>query len=173
MRKLVFLCLILLSSDIHSQEFIKISDTKKDIPTVIFNSEIIGSLKIIDSIELKAVKDVTILKNKHQSDEHITHFDNLSEYGIILINIDIDIKSKEQSELNVFFGLKAGNPIYIDGYLIQNPNYKIATEAIIEIEKILPNTANSLKTEILSIWTLDKEDRKGSSTKCGGIIIKN
>jgi hypothetical protein len=171
-RKFTFLFLILISSNIYSQEFIKLPVAKKENPTVVFNSKIIGNLKIIDSFEQNKIKEVTVFKNKPQSDGHLNHFNNLSEYGLISIKIDKEIKSKKQSEWNIFFGFKSDNPIYIDGYLIQDPDYEIATESISEIEKVLPNSKNNLKTEILNIWTLDKIERKESDIKCGGIIPK-
>ena len=162
----------MISSNIYSQEFIKLTDAKNENPTVVFNSKIIGNLKIVDSLDLKKIKEITVLKNKPQSDGHLNHLNNLSEYGLISIKIDKEIKSKKQSELNIFFGFKSDNPIYIDGYLIQNPNYEIAIEAITEIEKISPNSKNNLKTEILNIWTLDKIERKESDIKCRRIIPK-
>jgi hypothetical protein len=165
--------LILFSSYVHSQGFVKLPEAKKEIPTVIFNNNILGNLKIIDSIEQKYIKEIAVYKNVIHTDGHLNHFNNLSEYGIIYIQIDKEMKSKKQSEWNIFFGFKEDNPIYIDGYLIRNSEYEIATESICEIAKVLPNLKNSLKTEVLNIWTLDKIERKESDVRCGGVISKN
>lgn len=164
--------LILFSVKINSQEFIKLSNAKKENPTVIINSRIIGSLQIFDSLDIQKINQVNVLKNVSNNDGHLNRFNNLSEFGLICIQIDKKIKSKTQSEFNTFFGLSLENPIYIDGYLIQNSAYEIATESINEIEKVLPNSENNLKTEILNIWTLDKLERNESDIKCGGVIPK-
>lgn len=111
MKKITFLFLTLISSNIYSQEFIKLTNAKNENPTVVYNSKIIGNLKIVDSLDLKKIKEVTVFKNKPQSDKHTNHFNNLSEYGLISIKIDKEIKSRRQSELNIFFGFKSNNPI--------------------------------------------------------------
>ena len=171
-RIFLLILIILYSSNIYSQEFIKLSNAKKENPTVIINSEIIASLQIIDSLDLQKIKEINVVKTVSNNNGHLNHFNNLSEFGLIFIEINKKIKSKTQSELNTFFGLSLDNPIYIDGYLIQNSEYEIATESINEIEKVLPNSENNLKTEILNIWTLDKFERQESDIKCGGVIPK-
>jgi len=61
----------------------------------------------------KNIKDITVYKNTKQGDGHLNNFDNLSEFGIIFIKYEGEIKTNTQSEINTFFGLENNNPIYI------------------------------------------------------------
>lgn len=70
--------MILVSSYVYSQVFIKLPDAKKENPTVIFNDNILGNLKITSSIDQKDIKKVYAFKNVIQSDRHLNHFNNLS-----------------------------------------------------------------------------------------------
>ena len=42
---------------------------------------------------------------------------------------------------------------------IENSDYKIATESIIEIEFIRPDSINKLKNKSINIWILTKKER--------------
>ncbi|WP_139150297.1 hypothetical protein [Cellulophaga baltica] len=63
-----------------------------------------------------------------------------------------------------FFGFGEHNKIYIDGYLLENKNYRIALTGITEIEIIEPDKANGLKNKALNIWTLSKNERYSEET---------
>ena len=70
---------------------------------------------------------------------------------------------KTQSELNEFFGIEKNNGIFVNGYLIEHSDYKIATESIIEIELVEPDSSNKLDRKAINVWTLTQEQR---STGC-------
>ena len=65
---------------------------------------------------------------------------------------------KEITELNQFFTLDNDNPVYLNGYLIENKNLEIYADAIIETEKVFPNRDNDLQKEVLNIWTFSREE---------------
>ena len=74
-------------------------------------------------------------------------FYNLTAEGIVFFSLNKELTFKTQAELNLFFGINSKNGVYVDGYLIENAEYKIATESIVEIELINPNSKNGLKTK--------------------------
>lgn len=47
----------------------------------------------------------------------------------------------------------------VNGYLIENSDYKIATESIIEIELIDPDSENKLANKAINVWTLTEKER--------------
>jgi hypothetical protein len=174
LKELVIFGLLLLCINIgYSQQFKKLDIAKKESPTVIFNDLIIGNLKMIDSSETSNIKEINVQKYLKQDDPHLNHVNNLGEFGIIWIRWKEMIQSKSQAEMNAFFGLEVNNPIYIDGYLIENPNHVIAVEALFEVEKVVTIGENKLEVDVLNVWTLDKWERNGTSTIFPGIIPKS
>ena len=137
----------------------KLESAKKSSPIYIYNNDILGNDKLIPDIKKskKLIKDISVLKEK--SDNKKDDFYNLSEYGVIFVDLTYKLDVKTQSELNEFFGLDSKNRIYFDGYLIGNNKYKIALKSIVEIELIEQNAENGLDRDVLNIWTLKKNER--------------
>tara|TARA_R110002126_G_scaffold411_23_gene2750 strand:- start:530 stop:925 length:396 start_codon:yes stop_codon:yes gene_type:complete len=124
--------------------------------TIIANNHIIASKENIT--------EVRVLKDKLTRSTH--DFYNLSENGIASVTLKKKIASKTQSELNTFFGLDANNSVYVNGYLIESPIYKFATESIVEVELVTPTAENRLEHKVINVWTLTKDERvNGCSNK--------
>lgn len=117
--------------------------------TIIANNHIIASKEDIT--------EVRVLKNKPTRATH--DFYNLSENGIALVTLKKKIASKTQAELNTFFNLNANNSVYVNGYLIESPIYKFATENIVEVELVTPTDENKLEQKVINIWTLTQDER--------------
>ena len=174
MRKILLLLLLLFNVySINSQEkYKKLPIAKRENPTYIYNKYIIGNDEALSNIEnsKELINEVSVLKAK--PDKKRDEFYNLTEYGIIFIDFKNNIDFKTQPELNEFFNLKTENDVYIDGYLINNKKFKIATKSIIELELIYPNTLNKLKEKVLNIWTLKKDFRYLKINDCSQSKIK-
>lgn len=133
--------LILFSSNTYSQDkYSNLFTVKYNYPTVIINDNIISNENFVKKNK-SLINQISIMKQKPNRKEH--KFYNLSEYGVLFVKTNKKIKTKTQCELNRFFGIDKKNKIYINGYLVENRDYKIATESIIEIELILPNSINN------------------------------
>ncbi|PHR90525.1 MAG: hypothetical protein COA80_16020 [Leeuwenhoekiella sp.] len=167
MKKFITSILILfISLNLFSQDkYFKLPLAKTLKPTVIFNENIIGNESFIMSLgstqkEVREqIKEVSILKDKQTRE--LSDFYNLTEQGILFVELKEVPVSKTQSELNEFFGLEKRNEIYIDGYLLENEKYSIALAAIKEIELVEPDDKNGLKNNVLNIWTLAQNERYG------------
>ncbi|WP_158850284.1 hypothetical protein [Algibacter sp. L1A34] len=165
MRKILILILMLLVSiNIFSQEdYIKLPQAKTQKPSFIFNQNIIGNEYLIKSLgtsedEIKSkINEMSILKEV--PNKELIDYYNLTEQGILFVDLKKIPESKNQSELNQFFGLKKKGKIYIDGYLLESEKYNIALICITEIEIVEPDSANGLKSRVLNIWTLPKNER--------------
>ena len=138
------------------EDYIKLPKTKSDCPTIIINSNIISNQSFIKDNE-KQITQMAVMKNKPNREDH--RFYNLSENGVILVELDKKIKTKTQSDLNNFFGLNQKNKVYLNGYLIEDNEFEIATESIIEVELVLPNKENKLEHKSIIVWTISKENR--------------
>lgn len=144
-------------TNVYSQDtYVKLPFTKSNCPTIIIQKDIIANESAIRTTK-ELIAEISILKDKPNRKEH--KFFNLTENGIIFVNLKRKIAFKTQSELNNFFGIKKNNGIYINGYLIENSDYKIATECIMEIELVEPDTENKLENKAINVWTLTKEKR--------------
>ena len=160
-----FYTLILFTiSNLFAQEnYTKLPSAKTQSPTFIFNEYIIGSEALLNSLvtsekELKnVVKELSVLKGKPEKGRD--DYYNLSEFGILFEDLKKKITSKSQSEINRFFGINPQNEIYVDGYLVEYKEYKIALASIIEIEFIEPEPSSKLEKRVLNIWTLNKNER--------------
>ena len=150
-------------SDINSQEiYSKLIFTKNNCPTYIVNNNIIANQKVIE-IHKGFILDISVLKDKPTRDQDKIY--NLTENGVVFIKLKNKLKYKTQNELNIFFGLNSKNNLYVNGYLLEESDYKIATESIIDIELISPNTENKFKNKTINVWTLTKEERTTSCSK--------
>lgn len=157
----------------YSQQFEKLSNAKIGIPTVIFNGNIIGNLKLIDSTQISNIRDIEVIKYLKDEDLHKNKIPNLGEYGIINIKYEEPLDVKTLAEINNFFNLPANNPIYIDGYLIKNIEYKIATKSIFRMEKLETKGEFDFIIKVIDVWTLNESERKGSNVGCSLNITKS
>ena len=161
---LALLITLLVTLNVFSQDnYLKLPQAKTQNPTYIFNKNSIGNESLLKNIgktkqEISdTIEEISVLKDKPNR-ENSDYF-NLTEYGIVLVALKDDIICKTQEELIEFFKLPKQTDLYIDGYLLENKNYKIALTAIKEIEIVEPNTENGLKSSVLNIWTLVKNER--------------
>jgi hypothetical protein len=159
---ITFICVLLFSNTYSQENYSKLPGTKNDCPIIIINNNIISNESFIKNEE-EFITQMSIMKDKPNRKEH--KFYNLSENGVILVKINKKIITKSQRELNRFFGINKENRIYINGYLIENSDYKIATESIIEIEFIRPDSINKLKNKSINIWILTKKERMNNCQK--------
>ena len=156
-RILITLIFTFFFSNIYSQEsYVKLPFAKTNCPTFIIEKDIIANESAIGTTK-ELIAEISFLKDKPNRKEH--KFFNLTENGIIFVRLKKKIAFKTQSELNKFFGIEKNREIYVNGYLIENSDYKIATECIMEIELVEPNSENKLEKKAINIWTLTKEER--------------
>lgn len=132
----------------------KLPFTKSNCPTIIIDKDIIANKNAIETAK-ELIAEISVLKDKPNRKKH--RFFNLTENGIIFVSLKKETAFKTQSELNEFFGIEKNNEIFVNGYLIENSDYKIATECIIEIELVEPDSKNKLENKVINVWTLTKE----------------
>ncbi|WP_108805590.1 hypothetical protein [Aquimarina sp. Aq107] len=150
-------------ANIYSQEsYEKLPFTKTNCPTIIIEKDIIANESAIET-KKELILEMSILKDKPNRKKH--KFYNLTENGIVFVSLKTKIAFKTQAELNNFFEIEENNRIYINGYLIENSDYKIATESIIEIELVIPNSENKLDSKTINVWTLAKKERTNGCVK--------
>ncbi|MCK8481727.1 hypothetical protein [Psychroserpens algicola] len=164
MNKILFTFIFaLFFSNIYSQEsYVKLSFTKSNCPTIIIEKDIIANESTIGT-KKDLILEMSVLKDKPNRKEH--KFFNLTENGIVFFTLKNKPTFKTQTELNEFFGIEKNNEIYVNGYLIENSDFKIATESIIEIELIEPDSENKLERKVINVWTLTKEERTNGCKK--------
>ncbi|MEM9075962.1 MAG: hypothetical protein AAGC43_02940 [Bacteroidota bacterium] len=156
-RSLLSLTLIFLLSHAFSQEqYIKLPNTTHNCPTFLIEEDIIANQKTLGTKE--AWEEASVLKIKANRKEH--KFFNLTENGIAFFKLKKKTPYKTQAELNQFFGMANDKPVYVNGYLLESNDYKIATESIIEIELIEPTSINKLEGKVINVWTLTREERE-------------
>lgn len=157
-RILITLIFTFFLSNIYSQNsYSKLPGTNKsNCPTIIIEKDIIANGNAIGA-KKELITELNILKDKPNRKEH--KFFNLTENGIIFVTLNKKTVFKTQSELNDFFGIDKNNRVYVNGYLIENSDYKIATESIIEIELIDPDSENKLESKGINVWTLTEKER--------------
>ncbi|MDN3666985.1 hypothetical protein ACFFU1_07900 [Algibacter miyuki] len=144
-------------SNTYSQEgYIKLPFTKGNCPTIIIEKNIIANESVTET-KKEWISEISVVKDKVNRKDH--KFFNLTENGIIFVRLNKKVAFKTQNELNAFFGIKENNSVYVNGYLIEHPDYKIATESIMEIELIEPDSDNKLKSKAINVWTLTKQER--------------
>lgn len=158
----VVLTLILLNTGtLFSQNYQQLAEAKTGSSTYLLNDCILGNKTVFYSLETKSIRSVKVHKENQScecpEDENIPL--NLLKYKLVHLKCNSTIKTKTQAELNSFWELEIDTPVYLDGFLIDNSYFEIATYAIIEIEKIKPNESNNLNKEVLNIWTLPKDKR--------------
>jgi len=156
-RIILIIIFTLFFTNIYSQDtYVKLPFTKSNCPTFIIDKDIIANESAIGTTK-ELITEISVLKDKPNRKEH--KFFNLTDNGIIFVSLKKETAFKTQSELNEFFGIEKNNGIYVNGYLIEKSDYKIATECIIEIELVEPDTENKLENKAINVWTLTKEKR--------------
>ncbi|MEP2240002.1 MAG: hypothetical protein ABJI22_16655 [Maribacter sp.] len=160
----ILLLFLLMTSNMFSQDdFNKLPQAKTAsstffiVPNVIGNERLLNSLADTKEGMKSKIKEVSVFKDKPTRVG--TEFYNLTEFGIISLELVESPAIKTQQELNKFFGLDEQTDVYVDGYLLERKNYNIATNSIEEIELVQPDTINLLKGTVLNIWTLKKGKR--------------
>ena len=158
MKTIIFtLIFTLCFTNIYSQDtYVKLPKTESNCPTFIIEKDIIANESVIGASK-ELIAEMSVLKDKPNRKEH--KFFNLTANGIIFVSLKKETTFKTQSELNEFFGIEKNNGIYVNGYLIENSDYKIATECIMEIELVEPDSDNKLERKAINVWTLTKEQR--------------
>ncbi|WP_055437703.1 hypothetical protein [Lacinutrix algicola] len=158
MKRIIFILIFTFCfTNIYSQDtYVKLPTVKNNCPTIIIEKDIIGNESAIGTTK-ELIDEISVIKGKPNRKEH--KFFNLSENGIIFVSLKKETAFKTQSELNEFFGIEKNNGVYVNGYLIENSDYKIATECIMEIELVEPESENKLKSKAINVWTLTKEQR--------------
>jgi hypothetical protein len=141
---------------------VKLPFRKSQCPIFIIEKDIIANENAIETAK-DLIAEMNVLKGKPNRKEH--KFFNLTENGIIFVSLKKETAFKTQSELNNFFGNEKNNGIYVNGYLIESSDYKIATECIVEIELVEPNSENKLKSKVINIWTITKDERTNGCKK--------
>lgn len=119
-------------------------------PILIVNNKIIGNSILIKRTPTESILNIEFSKEDQLSTTKL-YTPEIEKRGILKIEIEehIKVEIKTQNSLNIFFGLKETNDIYINGYLI-NKEYSISTESIISIE-IMKADEIFLKTSSLNI----------------------
>ena len=140
--------------------YVKLPMAGSNCPTVIIEKDIIANESVIE-IAKELIAEISILKDKPNRKKH--KFFNLTANGIYFVSLKKKTPFKTQSELNEFFGIEKNNGIFVNGYLIEHSDYKIATGSIIEIELVEPDSENKLDRKTINVWTLTQEQR---STGC-------
>ncbi len=158
MKRVIFtLIFTFCLTNIYSQDtYVKLPTVKNNCPTIIIEKDIIGNESAIGT-KKELIAEINVLKDKPNRKEH--KFFNLTENGIIFVSLKKETAFRTQSELNEFFGIEKNNGVYVNGYLIENSDYNIATECIMEIELVEPDSENKLEKKAINIWTLTKEER--------------
>lgn len=165
MHKFITSLLVLfVSINAFSQDdYVKLPNAKTQKPCLIVNKKIIGNDNLMKGLatterEVKEkVNGIWVLKGKGNRKEN--DYYNLTDYGLVFLDLKESPESKTQKELKEFFGLDKKGKIYIDGYLLESKKYSIALIGVTEIEIVEPDTANGLESRALNIWTLPRNER--------------
>lgn len=162
--KLLFLITFISFSNTFAQNFEKLFFSKKDKPTVLINKNIIANFELIKQIPSSKIIKMEVMKStKNGVDLYAKTYPNLSQYGLILVEMTFDhLETKTQNEIKEFLGADPETKFYIDGFLVMNDDLLIATKSIHEIEFINANEQDLNEEKIINLWTLPKENRLGS-----------
>jgi len=144
---LIFLIVGLSSHAQSIQKTLYVTDYQNMV--LILNNEIIGSLDLLKSIPSNQIQELTIYKEETLSSKENLFFNN-DKGGIMVAKTEFDINTKNQEDLNEFFGLNANTDLYVNGFLLENKNYRIASNSITKIE-IIDRGKLFLKRRVLNI----------------------
>lgn len=143
----------------------KLNVHKINSSTLVVKPNIIISVYMLSEF---TIDDIKTFQTFRRGDDYpiMSDYLNLSEYQFFLIETDKEFEYISQNRLNKTYKLKKKSPIYLDGFLLTNRKYKIAKEAIVEIEIVESNNKNKISSKVLNIWTLQKEDRDLECLDC-------
>lgn len=153
---ITFLLFLLLHTTNAQDSFNKLPQAANiSCPILLVDEHIIAHTNVITSKE--DIEDIAVIKEKPS---HKAHFYNLTANGILFAKLKKKIPSKTQTELNAIFNLEENNPVYVNGYLLEQDTYTIATESIARIDLVMPNEETDLDQKVINVWILSQEERK-------------
>lgn len=145
-------------------------------PLIVTNDNIIGNL---DGIKPDEIDSIRVLKDHATMPARVK---NLDKYGVIFVMLKktVNIKTKSVKEIKAWLGVINDAKFAVDGFLLEDENWLIATEAIREINVIKnKDISGNLTNVVINVWTLDPEGRKAlmpgkrlSTDKPGVIYIR-
>jgi len=127
----IFLCIGISSYAQNAQERIYITNNQNTI--LILNNEVVGNVDLLKIIPSEKIKELKIDKKRLLSNNRNLYFDGESS-GMILAKTNYTVKTKKQEELNHFFGLASDTNLYVNGFLLEDKNLRIASKSILKIE---------------------------------------
>ncbi|MEP0460432.1 MAG: hypothetical protein ABJD55_03280 [Flavobacteriaceae bacterium] len=132
MKNITLLLVLLLGFTSFAQTPRKLSNfyvPKQEQPILVINNKIIASVEVLKDVRTDNLGKLDISKHEELSQTSLFPMDKKTK-GIIRSDINIDLDIKTQSELNLFFGLKPTNDIYVNGYLVEDKKQTISTISI-------------------------------------------
>ena len=102
---------------------------KQEKPILVINGDIIASVEVLKNVNSNNLGKLDFSKHEELSKTNLFPLDKKTG-GIIRSDINIDLDIKTQSELNLFFGLKPTNDIYVNGYLVEDKGQTFSTISI-------------------------------------------
>ena len=135
----ILLIFLIVGLSLNAQDFqerVYVRDNQSMV--LILNDEIIGSTDLLKSIPSNEIQELKIHQQEKLSSKRNLFYNN-DKGGIMLAKTGFDFETKTQAELNKFFGLKADSDLYVNGFLLENKNYQIASNSISKIEIIEPD----------------------------------
>ena len=105
----------------------------KEQPLLVINDDIIASVEVLRKVKTDNLTKLDISKDGVLSQTSLFPKDKKTK-DVIRGDINIDLDTKTQSELNSFFGLNPANDIYVNGYLLENKEQTISTLSIKTID---------------------------------------
>lgn len=162
--KLLFILTLFSFLNSFGQSFEKLLYSKKDKATVLINKNIIANFELIEQIPNSKIIKMEVMKTAQKDvDQYAKTYPNLSQYGLILVEMTFEkLKTKTQNEIRIFLDVDSKTKMYVDGFLLMNKDFVIATKSIKEIELISPNEQNLNEEKVINIWTLEKDRRFGN-----------
>tara|TARA_R110000868_G_scaffold411104_1_gene701814 strand:+ start:285 stop:752 length:468 start_codon:yes stop_codon:yes gene_type:complete len=136
MKNLTLLAVLLLGFASFAQipsETSKFYLSDKEQPLLVINDDIIASVEVLRNVKTDSLTKLDISKDGVLSQTSLFPMDKKTK-GIIRGDINIDLDTKTQSELNSFFGLNPTNDIYVNGYLLEDKEQTISTLSIKTID---------------------------------------
>lgn len=160
----IILPFFLIASTVAAQSAQTLVMSRKNTPAVFLNDSTIISSRMMNELQPQNIKTMVIHKDKVSTQQ--TSFSVSSPfgpYGRINVVSDENIATRTQPEIRAFLQMPNDTPVYVDGYLLQDPKLTVAANAMVEIEIIPVRSENHNEQPLINIWTLEKEMRLGFS----------
>ncbi len=158
----IILPFFLIASTVAAQSAQTLVMSRKNTPAVFLNDSTIISSRMLNELQPQNIKTMVIHKDKVEQ----TSFSvgsPFGPYGRINVVSDEKIATRTQPEIRAFLQMPKNTPVYVDGYLLQDPKLTVAANAMVEIEIIPARSENDNDQPMINIWTLEKEMRLGFS----------